>query len=94
MIELTHRFPLDCPALHLSIRVRRHHLQQRMRIAIHKLQQLAVNGQLLVFRVGGTERVMRRRLPAAEQCGGQRDGNRGSLHHDPLILARLVRRGS
>jgi hypothetical protein len=94
VIELTHCFPLDGPALHLPIRVGRHDLQQRVRIAIDELHQLALDGQLFVFHVGGAKRVMRKGPPAAEHCGRQHDANRGSLHHDPLILARLARRGA
>src|SRR5437762_4001985 len=51
--------PLDGPALHLALRVRRLHVNERVRVAEHELHHVAFDLDLLVDDVGGGERMVR-----------------------------------
>src|SRR5687767_5757016 len=92
--ELAGTAPLDRIAHDLAVLFFHVHVHPRMRVAEQELNDVALDGDVLVFKVGGRERVVGIRLCANETRGSNKQNDQETLHVMLLLSTGTPQRRS
>src|SRR6185295_9664208 len=91
--ELTARAPLNGPALHLAVLVRRFDVHERVRVAEEELHQIPLNRHRLILEVGCRERMVGLYTRASHHSHSGNEQNQERTFHVCLLLTEPVFEG-